>query len=259
VNENSYNNHRDDSDDEYESPELEAAMATKGWLEAQMVNKIFQLEAKILREELRVETTWPVPYKADEEHDEEGHYEEEGDYHEGDVQDEADYDWEQEDEEYSENDGEEDETWVEEVTGGGMGARKRTRAEFEEEEEEEEKPQDYSEDEYSEDESEYEGDDDEDEEDDYDEEEEEEEDLEEPAMPPSPPTKRVKFAHPCVVPLCDKGYVNKASLQRHVFKDHVRVSDPVAKMACRLLWGETFKGDRLGEINRRYGEYPKGA
>jgi hypothetical protein len=36
------------------------------------------------------------------------------------------------------------------------------------------------------------------------------------------------------------------------------VSDLVVKLACRLLWAETFKGGRLGEVNRRYGEYPKG-
>jgi hypothetical protein len=73
--------------------------------------------------------------------------------------------------------------------------------------------------------------------------------------PPSPPTKRAKFEFPCVVPSCDKGYKNKACLQRHVYNGHVRVSDPVARRACRLLWGETFKGGRLEEINRRYGGY----
>jgi hypothetical protein len=56
-------------------------------------------------------------------------------------------------------------------------------------------------------------------------------------MPPSPPAKRAKFEYPCVVPSCDKGYKNKASLQRHVFNDHDRVSDLVARRACRLLWG----------------------
>jgi hypothetical protein len=135
--------------------------------------------------------------------------------------------------------------------GWGKGARKRTRAEFEEDEEDEE-----DEEEYSEEESEYE--EEEHDEDDDDEEQEEEDDFVEPAMPPSPPAKRAKFAHPCVVPSCDKGYANKASLQRHVFNDHARVSDPAVMRACRLLWGETFKGGRLGEVNGRYGEYPKG-
>jgi hypothetical protein len=229
----------DDDDDGDETPEMEAAMAIQGWLEAQMVNKIFKLEAKILCEELRVETTWPVPYKGDEEqHDEEEYYEQQEAY-------------------YEETDDEVAEAWEQEADGRGKGARKRSRSEFEEGDDE---PQEYSEDEYSEDESEYEQDDEDDDEDDYEEEKEEEEDLEEEqAMPPSPPTKRVKFAHPCVVPSCDKGYVNKASLQRHVFKDHDRVSDPVAQRACRLLWGETFKGGRLPEVNRRYGEYPKDA
>jgi hypothetical protein len=76
--------------------------------------------------------------------------------------------------------------------------------------------------------------------------------------PPSPPTKRAKFEFPCVVPSCDRGYKNKAGLQRHVYNGHVEVSDPAARRACRLLWGETFKGGRLEEINRRYGGYPAG-
>jgi hypothetical protein len=82
-----------------------------------------------------------------------------------------------------------------------------------------------------------------------------EEDEEAVEQLPSPPTERAKFKFPCVVPSCDKGYKNKASLQRHVFERHGRVSDPVAKRACRLLWGETFKRGRLEEMNRRYGEY----
>jgi hypothetical protein len=81
-----------------------------------------------------------------------------------------------------------------------------------------------------------------------------EEDEEAVEQLPSPPTKRAKFKFPCVVRSCDKGYKNKANLQRHVFERHDRVSDPVAKRACRLLWGETFKRGRLEEINRRYGE-----
>jgi hypothetical protein len=87
----------------------------------------------------------------------------------------------------------------------------------------------------------------------------EDDDEEEEAVEqsPSPPAKRAKFEFPCVVPSCDRGYKSKASLQRHVFKSHDRVSDPVARKACRLLWGETFKG-RLATINRRYGRYPKG-
>jgi hypothetical protein len=73
-------------------------------------------------------------------------------------------------------------------------------------------------------------------------------------QPPSPPTKRAKLEFPCVVPGCGKGYKSKASLQRHVFASHERVDDPVARRACRLLWGEKFEG-RLEEINRRYGGY----
>jgi hypothetical protein len=42
-------------------------MAIEAWVEGQMVDQIFKLEAKILREEIRVETTWPVPYEGDEE------------------------------------------------------------------------------------------------------------------------------------------------------------------------------------------------
>jgi hypothetical protein len=83
-----------------------------------------------------------------------------------------------------------------------------------------------------------------------------EEDEEEP---PSPPTKRAKLKFPCVVPSCDKGYKSKASLQRHVYNDHVGVYDPVVRRACRLLWGETYKGGKLEEINQRFGEYPEGA
>jgi hypothetical protein len=73
-------------------------------------------------------------------------------------------------------------------------------------------------------------------------------------QPPSPPTKRAKLEFPCVVPGCGKGYKSKASLQRHVFGSHERVDDPVAKRACRLLWGEKFEG-RLEEIEQRYGKY----
>jgi hypothetical protein len=84
------------------------------------------------------------------------------------------------------------------------------------------------------------------------------EDDEEVEESPSPPTKRAKFEFPCVVPSCDRGYKNKAGLQRHVYNGHAVVSDPVARRACRLLWGETFRGGRMEEVNRRYGEYPNG-
>jgi hypothetical protein len=206
-------------------------MAVKAWLEAQMVTQIFKLEARILREEIRVETTWPVPA------------EDEVDEMENGVDEEMEYGVNE-----NEDEDEDDEMGEEEMRVWSKGARKRTRDEYEEAEEEEELS-----DSYSDEGSEYGGEN----EDDDDTEEEDEEEVEE-VMPPSPPTKRAKFAHPCVVPSCDKGYANKASLQRHVFKDHDRVSDPVAKRACRLLWGETFKGGRMPEVNRRYGEYPKG-
>jgi hypothetical protein len=269
----------DDADDDDESPELQAAMAVFVSLEAEMVNRIFALEAKLLKEEIRVETTFTVRAEDDEDtdepedkekeqnaqySDEEDDWMEDGDQSEDEVQEEAeeeDEEEEEEEEEYSDDDdewmedadeleGEEDEEeedysddadeWMEEITWQGQGAHKRTRAQYEED-----------------DESEYErkevqvGDEDEHEDDGS--------VAEEQAMAPSPPTKRAKFAHPCVVPLCDKGYANKVSLQRHVFSGHTEVSDPVARRACRLLWGETFKGGRLGDINRRYGEYPQGA
>jgi hypothetical protein len=74
-------------------------------------------------------------------------------------------------------------------------------------------------------------------------------------QPSSPPTKRAKLEFPCVVPGCGKGYKSTASLQRHVFSGHERVDDPVARRACRLLWGRRSRGSRRGEINRRYGGY----
>jgi ABC-type Zn2+ transport system substrate-binding protein/surface adhesin len=124
---------------------------------------------------------------------------------------------------------------VEQAEGSGNGARKRSRANYEEEEEEKEEEEEQQQ---------QHGEDD-------------DEEKEEVEHSPSPPAKRAKFEFPCVVPSCDRGYKSKASLQRHVFKSHDRVSDPVARKACRLLWGETFKG-RLATINQRYGRYPKG-
>jgi hypothetical protein len=56
---------QDDEDDEDETPEVQAAMAVKAWLEAQMIHQIFKLEVRMLREEIRFETTWPVPYDGD--------------------------------------------------------------------------------------------------------------------------------------------------------------------------------------------------
>jgi hypothetical protein len=221
------NNEDENDDDNGESPELQAAIATMTWLEAMMVHRIFKLEAIILREEIRVETTWPV--RADDEEDDQP--EEEEEYWEEQYweQAEEEYSEGQDDYEFNEGDDEEqddyesderDDEEVEKLAGWGRGKRKRTRAQCEEDEDEDVE--------------------------------------EEQTMAPSPPTKRAKFEYPCVVPSCDRGYQNKASLQRHVYNDHVVVSDPVVKSACRLLWGETFKGDRLGEVNRRYGEYPKG-
>jgi hypothetical protein len=231
----------EDDDDEAESPELQAAMAVKAMLEAEMVDQIFKLEAVLLREEIRVETTWPVRddpeednnkpveeygEQEEEEYEDEEEFEDDEDEEEEYSEEEEEYEGEEdeddEEEEYEEEEDEDDEDlelWAEEEKAeSGKGKRKRTRAHCDEEEE----------------------------------------DMEEQAMAPSPPAKRAKFEYPCVVPTCDRGYQNKASLQRHVYKDHVGVSDPVARRACRLLWGETFKGGRQGEVNRRYGEYPKG-
>jgi hypothetical protein len=218
----------DDDDDDDESLELEAALAAKAWVEAEMVQRIFGVEVELLREEIRVETTFTV--RADDQEEEE-----EEEWQEGEEQEEEPYHVE------------------EEVAGWGKGARKRPREEYEQEEEYQ---YEQDESEYEQEESEYEGAEEEDEDTDQD----EDEDaygaaMEAQEIAPSPPTKRAKFAHPCVVPSCGKGYANKASLQRHVYNDHAVVSDLVVRRACRLLWGETFKGGRLGEVNRRYGEY----
>jgi hypothetical protein len=254
--ENDDHNHDDD-----ETPDLETAKAVYAYLEADMVNQIFAAEAKLLREEIRVETTFTVLADDDEPGDrpadDEDAYEEDQRY--SDMEDEWMEDEEEEEEQYSESDDEwmedtdkeeeddedeedeyvdEEDEWVEEVATRGKSARKRTRDQYEEDEETESG-----------------GDEDQDESDDDG----DDTFVEEKAAAPSPPTKRAKFSHPCVVPLCGKGYANKASLQRHVFSGHVEVSDPVARRACRLLWGETFKGGRLGEVNRRYGDYPRGA
>jgi hypothetical protein len=177
-------------------------MTVMAWLEAEMVHRLFKREIELLREEIRIAATWPVPANDDYEN---FIYEQGG------------------------------ETWIrakaqrgEEhrggVVAGDRGGQKRTRDNYEEDE----GTAEFKEEEIQ-------------------------------VMPPFPPAKRAKFEYPCVVPSCDKGYKNKASLQRHVFHDHDRVSDLVARRACRLLWGETFKGGRLGEVNMRFGEYPKGA
>jgi hypothetical protein len=245
--ENDDHNHDDD-----ETPDLQTAKAVYAYLEAEMVHRIFSVEAKLLREEIRVETTFTVRADDDEPDDKPADDDDEEDQRYSHMEDEWMADEEEEEEQYSETDDEwmedtdneeeddedEGDEWVEEVAARGKSARKRTRDQYEEDEETES----------GRDEDQDECDDDDD--DTF---------VEEKAAAPSPLTKRAKFAHPCVVPLCDKGYANKASLQRHVFSGHVEVSDPVARRACRLLWGETFKGGRLGEVNRRYGDYPRGA
>ncbi|KAA8911636.1 hypothetical protein FN846DRAFT_916984 [Sphaerosporella brunnea] len=75
--------------------------------------------------------------------------------------------------------------------------------------------------------------------------------------PPTRPSKRANVQHdyPCVVPSCDKGYANKASLQRHVLAAHDRVTDPVVRLECRRLWAAKFKGGRMEEIEGRYGPW----
>jgi hypothetical protein len=202
--------------------ELETAMAAKAWLEGELVNQIFAVEAKLLEDEIRVETTFAVP--AEEEEEENEHVVQRDVL---DQEDEHDVEPHVVDEEYSDD---EDGEWTEQTTtNAGNGARKLTRAHYEDEGIEGKEPH----------------------------EERVVKKEQETAMPP--PTKRAKLKYSCVVPPCDKVYGDKSSLQRHVYSHHVVVSDPAARTACRLLWGEQFKGGRLPEVIRRYGEFPKGA